>query len=140
MVTIDQEDPTAVDILSMSRNIWVVLIHRIRAFRSARSELFLGTLLVSDEGMVREAARQLMDDWSRIAEIEAQSASQDLREALRKKTDRTHAVIVRTLALEGLFDLGDKRAWLVLSYWLESEDAALRKAAEELARQVQVGK
>jgi hypothetical protein len=135
-----QEDPSAVDPNKGGVPTMVQFSEVLRKFPSQESERFLRTLLLSRNTSVQDAAREVLDDWKRIDEGRARSNNAEIAAALWKKADKTPAVLVRTLALKGLFDLGDKKAWLVLSGWLESKEAALREAAEELAGQIRSGK
>ena len=134
------EDPSAVDMNPGGVDIMVVFSGLLRAYPSKKGETFLGTLLLSNNKSVREAARQVLDDWKRIAVSRAQSESEGIRAQLWKKTANEHGISVRTLALKGLFALSDKRAWLLLSDWLESKDADLKQAAEAMAAQIRAGK
>ncbi len=110
------------------------------ALPSQRSKAFLAKLLLSRVALARKNAAQVLDGWKRLEEIQQGQKDRDLQKQLWLLVNSAQPIPARIVALEGLFDLGDKAAWLTLSRWLGSDNKALRAAALEFSRRRKAGK
>ncbi len=109
------------------------LVEALTPIPSSRAKSLLGRLLISHSQKLRQKAAQVLDAWKRVEEVRNAQKNRDLQNKLWGMVHSNLAIPARIVALEGLFDLGDKRAWLVLSQWLASGDKVLEAAATKLA-------
>ncbi|GEM_PF-2601977 len=107
-------------------------------FPSPRGKPYLARMLLSKNGKIRAGARQVLDDWARLEGVKKEAEARTLKAKLLERVGPDKPLPVRIAALQGLFDLGEKRAWLLLTDWLESKDPKLRAAAEKLSNRVQL--
>ncbi|HHI81352.1 MAG TPA: hypothetical protein ENK02_15415 [Planctomycetes bacterium] len=110
------------------------------SYPSPKAKAFLGKLLLSKVEKARKNAAQVLEDWKRLDELRQEQKNQALRKKLWGIVKGKLPIPARIVALEGLFDLGDKAAWLTLSQWLSSEDRELRGAALEFSRRRKAGR
>jgi hypothetical protein len=101
---------------------------------SPRAKRILGRFLGSRNEKARKNAAQVLDLWKRLENLKTSEEDSKLRNQLWAIVHGTQPIPARIVALEGLFDLRDKRAWLVLSQWVGSENEQLRRAATALSQ------
>ncbi len=109
-------------------------------FPTPQGKEILGRLLLSKVEKVRREARKVLDDWKRLEELNRGEKNKDLEAKLHGIVASGASIASKVVALRGLFDLGDKAAWLLLARWLDSDDPKLKAAGLALAQEFSFGR